>query len=261
MKLISKVRFDALASYCRDPLASVLAIELVWLATADERVLATLMVDTDGEFSAVVLAPDLKERYRWVAGTGYFSTPEEAIADLQLKVDDLLPRLDDERSQGDEVGSAVDFFTPVHPTERLTPDFVTLTSKEGYSPARGIVEPMMRWYEDATATSSSSFRRPDTTRGSGSCTSSPRSGKRATSSTGRSQRPTSSPEDWRVSSALRQRLSSRRPTAAGPYPSSDMGEPSPQVVPGPDRAGLGDDLDHGSRTLALVGAASNGQLG
>jgi hypothetical protein len=149
MKLISKVRFDALGSYCRDPPASVLAIELAWLATADERVLATLMVDTDGEFSAVVLAPDVKERYRWVAGTGYFSTPEEAIADLQLKVDDLLPRLDDERSQGDEVGSPVDFLTPVHPTERLNPDFVTLTTKEGYSPARGIVEPMMRWHEDA----------------------------------------------------------------------------------------------------------------
>jgi hypothetical protein len=149
MKLISKVRFDALASYCRDPLAFTLAIELAWLATADEQVLATLMLDTDGEFSAVVLARDLKERYRWVAATGFFPTPIEALADLKLKVNALLPRLDEERSQGDEVGPPVDFFTPVRPLDRLNPDFVTLSTNEGYSPARGVIEPMMRWYEDA----------------------------------------------------------------------------------------------------------------
>jgi len=149
MKLISKVRFDALASYCRDPLAFELAVELAWLATADEQVLATLMMDTDGEFSAVVLARDLKERYRWVAGTGFFATPMEALADLKLKVDNLLPKLEEERSQGDEVGKPVDFFTPVRPLDSLNADFVTLATNKGYSPARGVIEPMMRWYEDA----------------------------------------------------------------------------------------------------------------
>jgi hypothetical protein len=149
MKLISKARFDALASYCRDPLAFALAAELAWLATADEQVLATLMIDLDGEFSAVVLARDLKERYRWVGATAFFATPIEALADLRLKVDALLPELDEQRGQGDEVGQPVDFFTPVGAVEELNPDFITLATSEGYSPARGVIEPMMRRYEDA----------------------------------------------------------------------------------------------------------------
>ena len=149
MRLISKVRFDALAAYCRDPLVSMLAVELAWLASDDKRVLATLILDTDGQFSAQILAPDLKERYRWVSATGFFATPEEALFDLRAKVDELLPGLEEERAQGDEVGEAVDFFAPVHPTDRLNPSFVTLTTTNGYSPARGIIEPMMRWYEDA----------------------------------------------------------------------------------------------------------------
>jgi len=50
---ISKVRFNALAAYARDPLVSLLAVELRWLEFADERVLATLILDSDGEFSGV----------------------------------------------------------------------------------------------------------------------------------------------------------------------------------------------------------------
>src|SRR6266540_271554 len=60
MNDISKVRFDALASYARHPLASFLSVELRWLEFADERVLATLILDTDGEFSGVILAQDMK---------------------------------------------------------------------------------------------------------------------------------------------------------------------------------------------------------
>lgn len=65
MKVIAKVRFDALASYARDPRMPLFGAELAWFASDDERMLATLIVDTDGEFSAVLLARDLKERYRW----------------------------------------------------------------------------------------------------------------------------------------------------------------------------------------------------
>lgn len=149
MRLISKVRFDAIASYTREPGAPLWAMELAWLATEDERVLATLILDTDGQFSAQVLAPDLKERYRWVSATAFYATPIEALAHLQLLVNDLLVRLASERSQGDEVGKPVDFFTPVHEPEKLNPDFIGLATAEGYAPARGIIEPMMRWYEDA----------------------------------------------------------------------------------------------------------------
>jgi hypothetical protein len=56
---------------------------------------------------------------------------------------------DDEYYQGDETGKPVDFFTPVVPTHRLNPSFVTLRDEEVFSAARGIIEEMMRWYKDA----------------------------------------------------------------------------------------------------------------
>lgn len=146
---ISKVRFDALASYCRHPAVSLVAKELRWLATSDERILATLLLDTDDQFSAVILARDLMERYRWISMTGYFDAPDDALVDLEGRVQTLAPTLDAEREQGDEVGKPVDFFTPVRPAESLNPSFVRLVTEEGFSPAHGIIEPMMRWYEDA----------------------------------------------------------------------------------------------------------------
>jgi hypothetical protein len=149
MNDIPKVRFDALASYCRHPAVSLVAKELQWLATPDERILATLLLDTDDQFSAVILARDLKERYRWISMTGYFESSGDALADLEHRVQQLIPTLEQERAQGDEVGKPVDFFRPVRPTKNLNPGFLRLVTEEGYSPARGMIEPMMRWYEDA----------------------------------------------------------------------------------------------------------------
>jgi hypothetical protein len=149
MNDIPKVRFDALASYCRSPAVALFATELRWLAFADERILATLLFDTDDKFSAVILARDLKERFRWISMTGYFDSPEDALVDLERRVHALVPELDAEREQGDEVGKPVDCFARVGSIQTLHPSFVRLATEEGYSPARGIIEPMMRWYEDA----------------------------------------------------------------------------------------------------------------
>lgn len=148
MKDISKVRFDALAAYARSPEVSLVARELRWLEFADERVLATLIVDFDGEFSGIIMARDMRERYRWINMTTYSQSPAEALVATEERVREILPRLDEERDQGDEEGSAVDFFSPVRPPKRLHPDFVRLAGTEGLTPARGIIEPMMRWYKD-----------------------------------------------------------------------------------------------------------------
>lgn len=51
--------------------------------------------------------------------------------------------------QSDEKGEPVDFFTHLHEASRLNPSFVQLSMNEGYSPAPAIIEPTMRWYEDA----------------------------------------------------------------------------------------------------------------
>lgn len=129
-------------------MAAMISHEIRWLQASDELLLITVVLDADGEFSGILLARDLKERYRWVGMTDYFGSPQEAVDAAQEKVRMLLPELEEERVQGDELGPAVDFFQPVRPLDALNPAFVQLITEEGFSPARGIVEPMMRWYED-----------------------------------------------------------------------------------------------------------------
>lgn len=55
MRAISQERFDALSAYCRDPRAEALMEQLAWYASADESVLGVLVIDTDEEFSGIVL--------------------------------------------------------------------------------------------------------------------------------------------------------------------------------------------------------------
>ena len=56
--------------------------------------------------------------------------------------------LEAERRPVDERGRPIDFFTPLKPEASLNPDFVGLSTLEGYSPARQVIEPRMRWHED-----------------------------------------------------------------------------------------------------------------
>ena len=50
--------------------------------------------------------------------------------------------------RADETNVPLDFFTPVSPHEQLNESFLRLAKEESLSPARGIIEPMMHWYED-----------------------------------------------------------------------------------------------------------------
>jgi hypothetical protein len=147
---ISKMRFEALAGYCRLPQAAVFSQELEWYEAGGEALLAFLILDRiDGDYGGIVLARDEKERYRFIGGTEEFSaTRSEARHSLAAVVEQLLPKVEKERLQGDSVGPPVDFFSPLVPKERLHPSFVQLRDLEGYSPARDIIEPMMRWYRD-----------------------------------------------------------------------------------------------------------------
>lgn len=150
MQEISKVRFEALAAYCRQPGALIAAEEVRWLQAHDEAVLVVVIRDvTDGDYSAMLLARDLKERYRWVEMTAFFATVEEALSVAPELVEKIYGDFEKQRTQGDEKGKPVDFFTPVVAKEKLNRDFATVTSSEGYSPAVELMKPMMRWYEDA----------------------------------------------------------------------------------------------------------------
>lgn len=149
MHQISKLRFDALASYARHPAAGALATEIAWFEWAESGLIGTLQVDTDGEFSAVFMAPDLRERYRWVGMTEFYSEPINAVVQLTKMGGALAARIDEIRDQGDESGEVVDFFASAVPADKLHPDFERVATHAGYVPARALIEPMMRWHEDA----------------------------------------------------------------------------------------------------------------
>ena len=76
-------------------------------------------------------------------------SPDAALAAASPRLEAALADLDKQRIQGDEKGHSTDFFTPIVPQEKLHPDFVHLNTLEGYSPAKELIIPMMRWYEDA----------------------------------------------------------------------------------------------------------------
>jgi hypothetical protein len=62
---IKQVRFEALAAYCRQPRVLTAAQEIRWLQAYDEAILIVVIRDiTEGDYSAILLARDLKERYR-----------------------------------------------------------------------------------------------------------------------------------------------------------------------------------------------------
>lgn len=145
-----KVRFDAIAGYARQPQAGLFGKELSYHQADGGSVTGILMRDiVDGDYFGLVFARDAKLRFRNVAITPFVATAAEASGHLADALDEAAAASPETHHQADEKGAPVDFFTPVRPREQLNPAFVTLVEDESFSPARGIIEPMMRWYQDA----------------------------------------------------------------------------------------------------------------
>ena len=150
MKPITLIRFNALAGYCREPQTLYMAEEVSWFEHSEERVIGIIIRDReDSEFGGVVLARDRNDRFCSVLITQFYPSQRRAEAFLHREMEKLSMAPDEEYFQGDEEGSPVDFFSSIAADERLNPSFVKLRDEPGFSPARGILEPMMRWYEDA----------------------------------------------------------------------------------------------------------------
>ncbi len=158
MRSISRSRFNALAAYARSPMAMFLMQELAWFEDADGKIVATIVVDTDDEYAAMILARDLNERFRWIDATDLFDTPERALAALHQRLIKIGPELDRLRVQGDETGGPVDFFSPLTSQEKLSPNFLKVASMEGFSAARGMISAMMRWNKDIDGNFVEQFR-------------------------------------------------------------------------------------------------------
>lgn len=149
MRPISFVRFNALAGYCRQPQTLLYADELNWFEKGGERVLATLIRDrADGDFGGMILGRDRKGRFRWIGDAGFHPNQQAAEAALRVHVDRLAAAPDAEYYQGDERGAPLNFFALRAARERLHANFLQLAEQEAFSAARGIIAPMMHWYED-----------------------------------------------------------------------------------------------------------------
>lgn len=149
MESISRLRFDALAGYSRSPRTLIDSVEIEWYSEANEKVLGVLIQDTeDKDYSCIVLGCDSVGRYRAVEVMPFFETVEEVRQAIPTVLESWAARDAADYEQGDEPRAAVDFFTPIRPEDRLHPLFRTLTSCEGYSPARGIIAAMMHYFQD-----------------------------------------------------------------------------------------------------------------
>ncbi len=149
MRPISQLRFNALAGYAKHPMTAVYAEELGWFEHANERVLGLLIRDrTDGDYAGNVFARDELLQYRWTGMTDFVSSVRRAKALMRPALEQAAMAPDEVHHQGHRRRIPVDFFKPVVPLDRLNANFRRLVEQEGFSPARGIIEPMMRWHED-----------------------------------------------------------------------------------------------------------------
>lgn len=147
---ISFTRFNALGGYARAPGSWLVFDELAFFEAAGGDVIGIATRDiADRDFGGIVMARDRKLRFRAVNVTEFHPTPEGGKESLFVGMREAACARAEDHYQGDEDGQPVDFFAHLHNAGRLNPSFVRLTNDEGYSPARGIIESLMRWHEDA----------------------------------------------------------------------------------------------------------------
>lgn len=149
IKTLSLQRFNALAGYARQPGLILMCVELFWYATEGEEVLATVLRDNeDQDYAVIYFCRDLNERFRFVDMSAFKRRLSETQADIPKKLIEILGNIDKQRIQGDEKGLAVDFFKLAKTKNKLHENFRLLCEDPLYSPAKGIIEPMMRWNPD-----------------------------------------------------------------------------------------------------------------
>lgn len=149
MQEISKERFDALAGYIRMPQMVLLTQEAAWFEIGQERLLGLIVWDrTDYDYGWIVLGRDRVGRFRAITQNVSLPTFDAARDDLRTAMERHVQLPDEEFFQGDEFGEAVDFFGPRVQPQGLHPSFTTLTSHQRFSPARGMIEAMMPFYQD-----------------------------------------------------------------------------------------------------------------
>ncbi|MBD9643633.1 hypothetical protein IB231_08350 [Pantoea sp. PNT02] len=151
---IKASRFNALAAYARNPTVKLYSEEVDWYQTDDLLIVACMILDfTDGDYAGNIMVRDEAERYRNVTLSAFISDFEHAKTALFKKMEECYGNIDNIRLQYEgEINppTPVDFFTPLKTTRnRLDNLFEELINNPMHLSAKNIIEPMMRWYEDA----------------------------------------------------------------------------------------------------------------
>jgi hypothetical protein len=148
MQAISKLRFDSLAGYVRDPILFVISEELEWYEAGNEKVLGVLFFDrTDEDFGACVLGRDRKKQFRAVKVIHSLPSAKKTRQQLRIELAKCVRWKKEEFYQGDEKGEPLNFFKPVVPSHKLGHSFREVSIRRKH-PGRDLLAEMMNWYQD-----------------------------------------------------------------------------------------------------------------
>ena len=148
MHPIRRERFDALVGYSRLPHAAAITRELEWYASDGEILLATILVDYEGEFAAIILGRDADQRYRCIETLASFDVIGDARTSTFEKVKEVLAKEQSIFPQDDERGKKIDIFVPLYETSKLNPNFEIVRTREAYLSAKEIIAEAMHHYVD-----------------------------------------------------------------------------------------------------------------
>jgi len=149
MQRISRVRFDALAGYIRDPRYVLVSEEIAWYSNDDERLLGVILRDTvDDDYVSIILGRDERHCFRAVDVDSSLASIGDAKRTLDSGIRKWSKRPEEDFYQGVGRGPAVDFFNALAAPERLNATFKTVCGSRGYSPAQEIIGAMMYYFED-----------------------------------------------------------------------------------------------------------------
>ena len=103
----------------------------------------------DSEYCGIVFAKDQNGRFRCVSLTKHCETLSHVRVLLEQNLMHASMAEPSTHFQGDEEGSAIDFFSPLREKSLLNGSFLQLSEQKGFGAAKQIIELMMRWHNDA----------------------------------------------------------------------------------------------------------------
>ena len=147
MNPTTKERFEALVAYTRNPLAAgITSKELEWYASDNETLLATIIVDVDNEFTAIILGRDTDLKYHCINFPRMF----EKIEDARNYMFSESKRLLDEENFTTQNNNKKSLFDIICDKKSINPHFEMLRSSKEYSSAKAIIEEIMPHFKDIT---------------------------------------------------------------------------------------------------------------